>query len=73
MILVAILTGAAMLGYLSLAGRYYLLPLWERPDSPLHALLRPSGRVGHPLGWVGAGSILTGVLIYSSRKRLQLL
>lgn len=62
-----------MLGYLSWAGRYYLLPLWERPDSPLHALLRPSGRVGHWLAYVGAGMIVIGVLIYSSRKRVPFL
>ena len=71
--MVAILTGAAMLGYLSWAGRYYLLPLWERPDSPLHALLRPSGRVGHWLAYVGAGMIVIGVFIYSSRKRVPFL
>jgi hypothetical protein len=70
---VAILTGAAMLGYVSWAGRYYLLPLWERPETPLHALLRPSGSVGHPLGWVGAGMIVVGVFIYSSRKRIPFL
>jgi hypothetical protein len=62
-----------MLGHLSWAGRYYLLPLWERPDAPLHALLRPSGSVGHPFGWVGAGTIVIGVLIYSSRKRIPFL
>jgi hypothetical protein len=72
-IVVAILTGAAMLGHLSWAGRYYLLPLWERPDSALHPLLRPSGQVGHPFGWLGAGMILVGVMIYSSRKRLPFL
>ena len=71
--MVAILTGAAMLGYLSWAGSYYLLPLWERPDSPLHALLRPSGSVGHQFGWVGAGMIIIGVFIYSSRKRVPFL
>ena len=71
--MVATLTGAAMLGYLSWAGRYYLLPLWERPDSPLHALLRPSGSVGHQFGWVGAGMIIIGVFIYSSRKRVPFL
>jgi hypothetical protein len=70
---VATLTGAAMLGYVSWAGRYYLLPLWERPETPLHALLRPSGSVGHPLGWVGAGMIVVGVFIYSSRKRIPFL
>ena len=71
--MVATLTGAAMLGYVSWAGRYYLLPLWERPETPLHALLRPSGSVGHPLGWVGAGMIVVGVFIYSSRKRIPFL
>jgi len=72
-LLLGILSAAAALGYLTWAGRYYLLPLWERPDSPLHALLRPSGSVGHALGWAGAGAILVGVLLYSSRKRLSLL
>jgi hypothetical protein len=69
----AVLTGAVLLGFLSWTGRYYLLPLWDRPDSPLHPLLRPSGRVGHPLGWAGAAMIVVGVLIYSSRKRIPLL
>jgi hypothetical protein len=72
-IVAAVLTGAAMLGYLWWAGRYYLLPLWDRPDTPLHALLRPSGRIGHPLGWVGAALIIIGVIIYSSRKRAPFL
>jgi hypothetical protein len=72
-IVVAVLTGAAMLGYLSWAGRYYLLPLWERPETPLHALLRPSGSVGHLFGWVGAGMIIVGILLYSSRKRIPFL
>ncbi len=72
-LLLGILSAAAALGYLTLAGRYYLLPLWERPESPLHALLRPSGPVGHAFGWVGAGGILVGVLLYSSRKRLGFL
>ncbi len=72
-IVLAVLTGAAMLAFLSRTGRYYLLPLWDRPDSPLHRLLRPSGVVGHPFGWVGAGMIVVGVIIYSSRKRIPLL
>jgi len=72
-VVLAVLTGVAMAGFLSWAGRYYLLPLWERPDSPLHALLRPSGSVGHLLGWVGAGMIVVGVIIYSSRKRIPFL
>jgi hypothetical protein len=72
-LLLAVLTGAVVLAFLSRTTRYYVLPLWERPDSPLHALLRPSGRLGHPFGWVGAGMIVVGVLLYSSRKRIPFL
>ena len=73
MLVLAVLTTAGLIGFVTWAGRYYLLPLWERPDSALHALLRPSGSVGHDLGWVGAGMIVTGVLLYSSRKRVPYL
>ncbi len=72
-IVLAVLTGAVVLAFMSRTGRYYLLPLWERPDSPLHSLLRPSGELGHPLGWAGAAMILVGVMLYSSRKRIPLL
>ena len=44
--------------FLARAGGYYLLPLWERPDSPLHTALQPSGDVGHPFGWIGAALML---------------
>lgn len=57
--------------FLARAGGYYLLPLWERPDSPLHAALQPSGDVGHPFGWIGAALMLVGVGLYSSRKRVR--
>ncbi len=59
--------------FLAKAGRYYLLPLWERPDSPFHAALQPSGDVGHSFGWIGAGLMLTGVGLYSGRKRMRVM
>lgn len=65
-----ILTVAALITFLSQAGRYYLLPLWERPDTPLHRLLRPSGAVGHLFGYIGASLIVVGVMLYSGRKRV---
>ncbi len=57
--------------FLARAGGYYLLPLWERPDSPLHGELQPSGAMGHPFGWIGAALMLVGVGLYSSRKRVK--
>ena len=71
MILLAILTTAACVAFLSRAGQYYLLPLWERPDSPLHRALRPSGSFGHMIGIVGTALVLVGVLLYSTRKRVR--
>lgn len=73
MVLVAALTAAAVLGFLAWTGGYYLLPLWERPDAPVHGLLRPSGTAGHLFGLVGAGMVVVGVLLYSSRKRVPVL
>jgi len=52
---------------------YYLTPLAERPFSPLHAVYAPTGLVGQGLGVVGAGMILTGVVLYSARKRVPAL
>lgn len=73
MLLLGILTAAALVAWLSRTGGYYLLPLWERPDSPLHRALRPSGSTGHLLGIAGTAGILVGVLLYSGRKRVRLL
>jgi hypothetical protein len=71
LILVAgLLSAAAGAVFLARAGGYYLLPLWDRPDSPFHRALRPSGEVGHSFGWIGAGLMLLGVTLYSGRKRL---
>jgi hypothetical protein len=65
-----VLSGAAGALFLARAGGYYLLPLWDRPDSPFHRALRPSGELGHSFGWIGAGLMLLGVALYSGRKRL---
>lgn len=70
-IVLGILTAAALVVFLTQAGRYYLLPLWERPDSPLHRALRPSGAVGHLFGYAGLALIVTGLILYSGRKRLR--
>lgn len=67
---VSAVVGAA---FLARAGGYYVLPLWERPDSPLHGALQPSGDVGHPFGWIGASLMLVGVGLYSGRKRIRAL
>ena len=72
-LLVGTLTAAAAVAFLSSAGHYYLLPLWERPDSPLHDALRPSGSTGHLLGIVGTAMVIVGVMLYSTRKRLPAL
>ena len=72
-LLFAILTTAACLGFLFDTGRYYLLPLWDRPDSPLHQALKPSGAIGHAFGYAGAGMVIIGVMLYSSRKRVRAL
>jgi hypothetical protein len=50
---------------------YYLLPQQERAFNPQHNALRPGGRVGHGLGVVGTALIVSGVALYSSRKRFR--
>jgi hypothetical protein len=48
---------------------YYLLPIAQRPASPLHAILRPSGWVGMWLGKLGLAMFLL-LFMYAIRKRL---
>jgi hypothetical protein len=51
-------------------GAYYLLPLEERPFSPLHSQLRSSGTVGIKLGIISL--VMFGVLfLYPLRKRIK--
>ncbi|RMD95537.1 MAG: hypothetical protein D6813_00155 [Calditrichaeota bacterium] len=47
---------------------YYILPLHQRPHSPLHALLKPGGVLGHGLGIAGSTMMLL-LFLYSVRKR----
>jgi len=70
MVLVGLAMGIAAL----LAGLdYYVVPLAERPFSPLHAQFAPSGLVGQGLGIVGTGMMALGVLSYGVRKRVRAL
>ena len=69
-LMVGTLSAVAGVWFLTRSAGYYHLPLWERPDNPLHGALRPSGSLGHPFAWVGAGLMLSGVFLYSTRKRL---
>jgi len=68
--MLGIVSAAAGAMFLGRSVGYYTLPLWDRPDSPLHEALRPSGILGHPFAWVGSALVLVGVLLYSTRKRL---
>lgn len=46
---------------------YYLLPMEERPYSPKHALLRPSGTIGLKLGILGT-ALFCIIFLYALRK-----
>lgn len=49
---------------------YYRLSLEQRPFSPLHALLKPSGSVGLRLGMIGFG-LYCVLFLYPVRKRVK--
>jgi hypothetical protein len=51
---------------------YYATPLAERAFHPQHALLKPSGSIGHLLGSAG-GLMMLFTFVYSLRKRWPLL
>ncbi len=65
-----VLAAGAALGY---GWRYYRLPLAERPFSPLHEQLAPSGFIGHSLGIAGSLMMIVGVSMYTVRKRVAVL
>ncbi|MBI2840191.1 MAG: hypothetical protein HYX75_17890 [Acidobacteria bacterium] len=65
--LVMVVIGLLMYGW-----SYYGLPLEQRFRSPLHADLKPSGRIGHLLGSVGS-VLLVGLLPYSFGKRTRVI
>ena len=56
-----------------LGAPYYLIPVDERPFSPMHDLYSPTGLVGHGYGIVGSLMVVVGVVLYTARKRLPLL
>jgi hypothetical protein len=52
---------------------YYSLGTEDRVYHPDHAMLKPSGIIGHGLGIVGTLLIITGVSSYMARKRYRIL
>ncbi|HRI46722.1 MAG TPA: hypothetical protein PK559_06445, partial [Ignavibacteriaceae bacterium] len=52
---------------------YYRLSMEVRPFSDEHNLLKPSGIIGHGLGIIGSIMMISGVVIYMSRKRFKFL
>jgi len=64
---VSIVVGVGVFG----AG-YYLTPLEERPFHPQYELLKPTGVLGQGYGVIGSLMVISGVAIYSSRKRLRI-
>lgn len=64
-----VVCGSALWGGLE----YYVLPLHERPFSPLHSLYAPTGLIGQGLGIIGTVMIGAGVALYMLRKRVPVL
>jgi hypothetical protein len=59
----------AMIASLAIYGfNYYTLGFADRPFSPKHALLKPSGAIGLNLGFLGFGMFLI-IFLYPLRKR----
>ncbi|MBM4165516.1 MAG: hypothetical protein FJ218_01110 [Ignavibacteria bacterium] len=50
---------------------YYLIPIAERPYHADYDLWKPTGFIGHGLGFLGTAMIILGVSTYSSRKRIR--
>ncbi len=65
------LAATALIVYLTVHGyRYYRLSLGERPLSPLHTQLRPSGSIGLKLGMLGV-ALYSVLFLFPLRKRLK--
>lgn len=52
---------------------FYLQPVSERPFHMSYELLKPSGVIGHGYGIIGTLLILSGITIYTLRKRWKAL
>lgn len=65
--------GTVVLVLLAINGyEYYSTPLEERFFNPNHAVLKPSGNLGHGFGIIGALMMIIGVSVYMIRKRVKL-
>lgn len=64
----ALLAGALVLALMAYGWDYYTLSSAQRPLSPKHALLKPSGAVGLRLGQLGT-LLFLGLYLYPIRKR----
>jgi len=60
---IALITALAIYGF-----SYYTLASADRPFSPKHVLLKPSGAIGLKLGFLGFGMFLV-IFLYPLRKR----
>jgi hypothetical protein len=60
---IALITALTIYGF-----NYYTLASADRPFSPKHALLKPSGAIGLNLGFLGFGMFLV-IFLYPLRKR----
>jgi hypothetical protein len=56
-----------LIGLLVYGGNYYMLPLEDRPYSPKHELLKPSGLIGINLGILGTALFII-IFLYALRK-----
>lgn len=52
---------------------YYTTPVSQRPFLPDYEIMKPSGTYSHGLGIIGSSMIITGVAMYSTRKRVRAL
>ncbi len=50
---------------------YYSTPISQRPFRSDYATMKPSGTYSHGLGIIGSLLIISGVTMYSTRKRVQ--
>lgn len=65
---IAAFTSTALVASLTAFGwNYYLLPIEQRPFSPKHELLRPSGTIGLKLGYLGT-ALFVFIFLYAMRK-----
>lgn len=69
LVYLAAIAAVCLVGFLTIYGfDYYALSRGERPFSPKHHLLRPSGEVGIRLGMLGVALFLI-IFLYAIRKR----